>query len=55
MKGQCLDPACDCYAEIERLKALLTRAAAALEASSPLVGAEEDTDNLIAELRKAAG
>jgi hypothetical protein len=35
-------------------KALCARAADALETSSPLIGAEEDTDKLIAELRKAA-
>jgi hypothetical protein len=38
-----------------KLRALLVRAADALETSSPLIGAEEDTDHLIAELRKAAG
>jgi hypothetical protein len=39
---------------IIELKALLRRAADALETCSPLIGAEGDTDKLIAELRKAA-
>jgi hypothetical protein len=40
--------------EIAELKRLLSRAAEALEVSSPLIGAEDDTDKLIGELRKAA-
>jgi hypothetical protein len=42
------------FSEHYRMRELLTRAADALEGSSPLIGAEEDTGNLIAELRKAA-
>jgi hypothetical protein len=38
----------------EGLKRLCVRAAEALETSSPLIGAEDDMDKLIAELRKAA-
>jgi hypothetical protein len=67
MKGPCLDPACDCYAEIERLKALLKDRMYELEEINELkslltraADALEDLKgpgwkrDLIAELRKAA-
>ncbi len=41
-------------AMVQAKDALLGRAADALEVSSPLIGAEEDTDKLIAKLREAA-
>jgi len=40
--------------QIAGLKTLCLRAADALEQSSPLIGAEDATDELIVELRKAA-